>query len=64
MCIRDSTKSDARSTVLRAGVEGRITPEWTTRLNYSQGTDRSNALVSASPWNLPGLCLLYTSRCV
>lgn len=49
------TQSDARSTVLRAGVEGRITPEWTTRLNYSQGTDRSNALVSASQWNLPGL---------
>ncbi len=49
------TKSDARTTVLRAGVEGRITPEWTTRLNYNQGTDHSNALVSANPWNLPGL---------
>ena len=49
------TKSDARTTVLRAGVEGRITPDWTTRLNYNQGTDRSNALVSASAFNIPGL---------
>ena len=49
------TKSDARTTVLRAGVEGRITPDWTTRLNYNQGTDRSNALVSASVFNIPGL---------
>ena len=49
------THSDVRTTVLRAGVEGRITPAWTTRLNYSQGTDRYNARVSADPWNLPGL---------
>ena len=49
------TKSSLRTTVLRAGAQGRILPEWTTRLNYSQGTDRSNALVSASPWNIPGL---------
>ena len=49
------TKSDARTTVLRAGVEGRITPDWTTRLNYNQGTDRSNAVVSAIPNSIPGL---------
>lgn len=49
------TQSAVRTTVLRTGVEGRILPEWTTRLNYSQSTDRSNALVSASPWNIPGL---------
>ena len=50
-----NTKSALRTTVLRAGAQGRITPDWTTRLNYNQGTDRSNALVSANPWNLPGL---------
>lgn len=48
-------RTSLRSTVLRTGLEGKVLPAWTTRLNYSQSTDRSNALASASPYNLPGL---------
>lgn len=44
-----------RSTVLRTGLEGKVLPGWTTRLNLSQSTDRADAQASASVFNLPGL---------
>nr|WP_315230283.1 TonB-dependent receptor [uncultured Albidiferax sp.] len=49
------TASALRSHVLRAGLNGKITPTWTTRFHFSQGMDRSEALVAASAFNLPGL---------
>lgn len=49
------TRSALRTHLARAGVEGKIAPDWTTRLNYSHSVDRVNALVSASPYNIPGL---------
>ncbi|WP_367846736.1 TonB-dependent receptor [Rhodoferax sp. WC2427] len=49
------TASALRSSVLRAGLSGKISPTWTTRFNFAQGVDRSEALVSASSFNLPGL---------
>ena len=49
------THSASRTNIARAGVEGRVAPNWTTRLNYHHSVDRNNALVSASPWNIPGL---------
>ena len=50
-----NARTSLRSTVLRTGLEGKLLPDWTTRLNFSQSTDRSNALESASPFNVPGL---------
>lgn len=49
------TRSALRTNIARVGVEGRVAPNWTTRLNYHHSVDRNNALVSASPWNIPGL---------
>lgn len=47
------TRTVMRSNIVRAGVEGRLA-NWTTRLNYSYGVDRSNALASAKAFNIPG----------
>ena len=49
------TRSALRTNIARVGVEGRVAPNWTTRLNYNHSVDRNNALVSASPFNIPGL---------
>ena len=49
------TRSALRTNIARLGVEGRVAPNWTTRLSYSHSADRVNALVSASPYNVPGL---------
>lgn len=49
------TRSALRTQIARLGVQGRVAPNWTTRLNYSHSADRVNALASASPYNLPGL---------
>lgn len=49
------TRSAMRSNIARVGVEGRLASHWTTRLNYNHSVDRSNALVSASAFNIPGL---------
>ena len=49
------TRSDMRTSVVRLGVQGRVLPKWTTRLDYNHSVDRSNAVVSASAFNVPGL---------
>ena len=49
------TRSSLRTNVARAGVQGRLSSNWTTRLNYNHSVDRTNALVSASAFNIPGL---------
>ena len=49
------TRSSVRSNVARVGVQGLVAPHWTTRLNFQHSVDRSNALVSASAFNVPGL---------
>ncbi len=49
------TQSATRSNIARVGVQGRLTSNWTTRLNYNHSVDRNNALVSAIPSNIPGL---------
>ncbi len=49
------TRTVMRSNIVRAGVEGRLASNWTTRLNYNYGVDRSNALASAKAFNIPGL---------
>ena len=49
------TRNSVRSNVARVGVQGLVAPHWTTRLNFQHSVDRSNALVSASAFNVPGL---------
>ncbi len=49
------TRSRLRSSNLGAAVEGQLLPGWTSRLSFGHSVDRTNAIVSASPWNIPGL---------
>lgn len=48
------TRSDLRTDVLRASVEGKLTQDWKSSLSFGRSTDRHDALVSASPWTPPG----------
>lgn len=48
------TRYAGRTSVVRAGVEGRLLPGWKTQLRYSQSADSSKAVVAA-PWFFPGL---------
>ncbi len=49
------SQSAVRSQVLRLGLQGRLQPGWDSRLNYSQSSDRDNALVSVNAQRLPRL---------
>jgi vitamin B12 transporter len=48
------TRYAGRTSVVRAGVEGRVLPGWKTQLRYSQSVDSSKA-IEAAPFQFPSL---------
>jgi vitamin B12 transporter len=52
--LNRDTRYAGLSTIARAGVEGRFSPSWKTRLSYSQSVDSNRAIVAA-PALLPSL---------